>query len=193
MVDLRLTSLCLATILLLASAPASARPRRAAANADPVGDATITRAKPTSMGRGMGFGLMLGEPTGIGLKSWTSTSTAYDAGLTYSFSGFIAILGDHLWHFPGMFASKGRLTSEFVPYIGAGVEVFFDTSSQEHKSRGPTARQSNASFAARVPLGIEFLPNGSRFGVFAEITPGLVLAPAVSAILESYVGMRFYL
>jgi hypothetical protein len=130
---------------------------------------------------------MFGEPTGLTLKSWTTSHTAFDVGFTYSFSNFVELLGDYLWHFP-------ITRSEFIPYLGLGGEVFFDISDSERDGRfvrGGT--RSNAGFGVRIPLGLEFLPHRVPVGVFGEVVPGLALAPGVFGFVEGDVGLRFYL
>src|SRR5258708_2242053 len=51
-----------------------------------------------------GLGVMLGEPTGLTLKSWTSGSTAFDVGVSYSFDHYVELLADYLWHFRNAFS-----------------------------------------------------------------------------------------
>lgn len=172
----------------------AAQSSRGVASNKPTSTASYGGSRPSGSATSgdIGLGAMFGEPTGLTLKSWTSRRTAFDVGVAYSFSGFFEILGDYLWHFPGAFAnaSRGRVSSEFVPYVGIGVEAFFDT---EDANAGGRRDSSNAGFGLRLPLGLEFLPTGAPLGVFAEIVPGLGLAPATFGFLEGVVGARFYL
>src|SRR5690242_7239277 len=74
-----------------------------------------------------GVGLMLGEPTGVSVKKWLSRTTAFDLSLSYSFFSFFQITGDYLWHLTKamMQITSGKLSEEFVPYVGAGGVLFF--------------------------------------------------------------------
>jgi hypothetical protein len=140
----------------------------------------------------VGLGVVFGEPTGLTLKSWTGPTTAFDIGLTYSFSRFVEVLADYLWHFPRL---MDRLVvggvPEVIPYVGVGGAAFFDTSGDTGPIRRGE-RRSNAGFGIRVPVGAEFLPHQVPLGLFAELAPGMTLAPGVRVFLEGGLGLRLY-
>ncbi|MCK5034353.1 MAG: hypothetical protein KAS73_00545, partial [Candidatus Sabulitectum sp.] len=65
-----------------------------------------------SPGRGdTGLGLIVGNPTGISFKYFTSTTTAIDAAAAWSFDNeWMLIHGNYLWHkFGDINVSKGQL------------------------------------------------------------------------------------
>lgn len=125
---------------------------------------------------------MLGEPTGINLKYWTSYSNALNFGLTYSSGNSLAFLGDWLWHFPGAFTSikHSRFLNELVPYVGLGGLISEVTN-------------SSAALGIRIPVGVEFLPKHPPLGVFLEIAPGMTLLPGIGGFLQADIGIRYYL
>ena len=68
---------------------------------------------------GTGLGIMLGEPTGVNLKSWISSSSAFDVGLAWSFTheGSMHIHADYLYH-------NYNLISSNIPfYVGIGGRI----------------------------------------------------------------------
>src|SRR6056297_1658834 len=51
--------------------------------------------------RNLGLGLMLGEPTGVSVKSWLGTKSAFDIGAAWSLSGrneALHLHADYLYH-----------------------------------------------------------------------------------------------
>jgi len=126
--------------------------------------------------RGFGLGIILGEPTGISGKYWTSPRNAIDGGVAWSFRhrGFFHLHGDYLWHF--MDAIKS--TERFIPYVGVGGRL--------------GAGRDDAVFGVRVSGGITFLPKGAPIDVFLEIAPILDLAPATELSANGGIGVRFF-
>lgn len=154
------------------------------------------RPSSSSMSGDLGLGLMLGQPNGITLKYWTSSTHALNFGLTYAFGNSLGFIGDYLWHFPHAFSSAthGQVSNEFVPYLGVGGVVSVSTvanPSNRSSIFGNTAG-SGFSLGVRVPLGIEFLPKSLPLGVFLELDPGLGLIPGAFGFLQADVGIRFY-
>src|SRR3989304_8372858 len=71
---------------------------------------------------GFGMGLILGEPTGLSAKLWTSGDNAFDFAAAWSFKGDGSLLlqADYVWHFFNLMpVSPGKLPL----YIGIGGRV----------------------------------------------------------------------
>lgn len=170
----------------------------AAAAAAPAhrGTSTVSTGRPSSSASSgnFGLGLMLGEPTGLSAKYWLSRNNALQFGLTYSFDHYVALLTDFLWHFPGLFGSSSA-ASQFVPYVGIGGELLFDTGYYEpYDGRYYRGHWHDGfNLGMRVPLGIEFLPHKAPIGIFAELVPGIGLIPGVFGFFQGDIGIRFYL
>ena len=128
-----------------------------------------------SQDRGFGLGVMLGEPTGINGKLWTSSVNAFDGGLAWSFrgDGFFHIHADYLWHFPHTIQS----TERFVLYTGVGARL---------------GTGSDNVFGVRIPVGIEWWPKDTPLDVFLELAPIVNLAPATDFDMDGFVGIRFF-
>ena len=60
---------------------------------------------------GFGLGIIVGEPTGISAKLWTTENTALDAALAWSFAGdgFLRLHSDLLWHKHYFEVEKGQV------------------------------------------------------------------------------------
>jgi hypothetical protein len=147
----------------------------------------------------LGAGVMFGEPTGLTAKYWLSSATAVQFGLAYSFGDYFEILVDHLWHFPnvGPSISDGKISSEFVPYMGVGGALFADTRSSSSASRSShffrdSTSDSSVALGIRIPFGIEYLPRKLPLGVFLELVPGVGIVPKVFAFLQADLGIRYY-
>ncbi len=125
-----------------------------------------------------GLGPLLGEPTGVGMKLWLSTSTAVDAGAGWSFvdpDGF-QLHGDFLFHKFDLFhVDRGDLPL----YIGVGGRVKF----VEH---------GDNRAGVRFPVGVSYLFPDSRLEGFAEVAPILDLAPSTRLEWNGGVGLRYY-
>ena len=122
-----------------------------------------------------GLGVMLGEPTGISAKLWTSSANAFDFGLGWS------VGGDRIGKYDGYYAGGSRIhfhmdylwhsfdaihSSERFPlYYGLGGRI---------NSGGGYS----SSAAIRGVLGIAWLPRETNIDVFLELAPSLQLSPS---------------
>jgi hypothetical protein len=153
----------------------------------------------------VGVGLLIGVPTALGVKYWTAEDRAVNFNLAFS-SGDVAIIGDYLWHFRNAVAdmSSGRMPNTLVPYIGAGGLIIFNNATDQgifgdsnNNGSRPLYRRADTTgtslgFGARLPIGLEFLPNTVPLGIFAEIAPGAVIVPDGIAFFQVGLGARYY-
>lgn len=134
----------------------------------------------------IGLGLMVGEPTGLSFKAWTSETTAFDAGLAWSFGRYDAvnIHADYLWHNFDLFGDdieKGQLPI----YYGIGGRIIF-------ADDYPDPGDENVVLGARVPVGINYLFEDSPVGLFLEVAPIINIVPETDFDLDSSLGVRYY-
>lgn len=134
----------------------------------------------------VGLGLMVGEPTGISFKAWTSENTAFDAGLAWSLGRYDAvnIHGDYLWHHFGIFGDdikKGQLPI----YYGIGGRLVF-------ADDYPDPGENNVVLGARVPVGINYLFEDSPLGLFLEVAPIVNIVPETDLDIDAALGIRYY-
>lgn len=138
---------------------------------------TITKAQ--QAGEGVGIGFMVGEPTGLSLKSWTGGNNAFDVGLAWSLGRYDAvnIHADYLWHNYDLF---NEVESGALPfYYGIGGRVIL--------------ADDDAVIGARIPVGLNYLFDDSPIGLFLEIAPIINLAPETDFDVDGGLGVRFYL
>lgn len=129
-----------------------------------------------------GLGLIIGEPTGISAKLWTSNINAFDFGLGWS--GIdnknhsrkrVHFHMDYLWHSFNAISS----TERFPLYYGVGGRF---TGGQDYES----------SLAVRGVLGIAWLPHGIPIDVFLELVPSLEIIPSTDFDLDAAIGVRYF-
>lgn len=120
------------------------------------------------------IGIILGEPTGLSAKFWTSNSTAFDVGLAWSLGGrgSIHVHADYLRH---NVLDSG--TEDLLFYYGLGARMLF---------------RDDPIVSARIPLGIQYIIPDSRLGVFFEIVPMLNLIPATDFDVNGGLGIRYF-
>ena len=128
--------------------------------------------------KNVGIGFIVGEPTGLSVKSWTGGGNAFDLGLAWSFGRYDAvnIHADYLWH---NYSAFGDVDSgELALYYGIGGRLVLSNDSQ---------------IGARVPVGINYLLEDSPIGLFFEVAPVLNVAPGTDFDVDGGIGVRFYL
>jgi hypothetical protein len=126
---------------------------------------------------GTGLGIIVGEPTGLSLKSWVGGNSALDLGLAWSFShdGNMHVHGDYLAHNFNLF----DLDSGALPlYYGIGARVLFT--------------ENDARVGLRVPVGLAYIFSGSRADLFVELAPLLDLTPDTEFNLNGAAGLRYF-
>jgi hypothetical protein len=127
-----------------------------------------------------------GDPAGVTAKSWLSSERALAFGAAHSASDSFELLTDYLWHFPHALSPEAFPRSLLVPYVGAGAVLAFNSIANTSRSSAANA------LGVRIPVGLEFLPHRTPIGIFAELAPGVTLAPYTQGFLQADVGIRFY-
>ncbi|MGA8263596.1 MAG: hypothetical protein WB779_04060 [Ignavibacteriaceae bacterium] len=137
---------------------------------------------------GFGMGLILGEPTGVSAKLWTSKVNAFDFGLGVSVGGDrikykgnyndgsrIHFHMDYLWHsFDAI-----RSTEKFPLYYGFG-------------GRFNTSGGYDASFGIRGVIGIAWFPHSTPIDVFLELVPVFQVTPLTGLGIDAGLGIRYF-
>ncbi len=121
-----------------------------------------------------GIGAMLGEPTGISVKSWFNEHTAFDVGAAWSLSDEEALHmhADYLWH------SWFEQNDQVALYYGIGGRVIFS---------------DDAQAGVRVPIGLNYVFEEVPFDLFLEAVPILDIIPDVEFSGNGAVGVRYYI
>ncbi|MCE5301425.1 MAG: hypothetical protein LLG37_11235 [Spirochaetia bacterium] len=124
--------------------------------------------------KGIGVGLMGGDPSGLTLKQFIGDDAAWDLGIGYSFGGWATVNADYLLHnFSVIKADSGALGL----YYGLGAVVGFG---------------NEFHVAARVPLGIDYIFEKTPIELFLEVGPGLGILPVLSFFISESAGIRWY-
>ena len=117
---------------------------------------------------------MIGEPSGISLKSWFNSKNSVDFGLAWSLSGNddIYVHADYQWY-QWLDVEKGNLAF----FYGIGGRAIF----------------SNDTFVgARIPLGLTYLAPEAPLEFFLEVAPVLNLIPYTDGVADGGIGVRYY-
>ncbi|MGE5314224.1 MAG: hypothetical protein ACM3Q4_05985 [Acidobacteriota bacterium] len=140
--------------------------------------------------RGFGVGVIVGEPTGISAKLWTSSINAFDFGLGWSYWGDrmdgryrdyynggqrVHFHMDYLWHS----FNAIRSTERFPLYYGIG-------------GRLNSGAGYDNTFAIRGVFGIAWLPRNTPIDVFIELVPSLQLTYWTAFGIDAGAGVRFF-
>ena len=131
-----------------------------------------------SNAQGTELGVIVGEPTGVSAKFWSSGKSAIGLGVAWSLgesghihnpSGSLHLHIDYLWHF--------WTNSGIAFYSGLGGRLLFDDETQ---------------FAARIPIGLQFNV-AKRLSLFFELAPTLPIMPETQSNFDinGGAGVRF--
>jgi hypothetical protein len=149
----------------------------------------LTIAQPVAaQDRGVGVGFIIGEPTGLSLKIWTSRENALDFGLgvgvggdrisyegNYNDGSRVHFHMDYLWHS----FNAIRSTEKFPLYYGIG-------------ARFNSGGNYDASFGIRGVFGLAWYPRSTPLDIFVELVPVLQITPSTGFGIDAGFGMRFF-
>ena len=141
-----------------------------------------TEIRAADFSKGVGVGMIVGEPTGISLKWFLDLRSSVVFGGSYSWNQFVTLHADYLWHFDH-FVSKNRFLARMRPYIGAGVAEVFSTITR-------TAAFGSTGFGARVPVGLAWIYDTAPFEAFVEVAPGFIFTPQSYFFVQGGIGAR---
>jgi hypothetical protein len=126
--------------------------------------------------KNFGLGIILGEPTGVSAKLWTSNENALDFAAAWSFQGdgHLLLQADYVWHmFRLISVSSGKLPF----YVGIG---------------GRVVLSDDPLFGVRVPLGLDYMFADAPVDIFLELVPILDLAPETDFDFGGGIGARYW-
>jgi len=126
----------------------------------------------------LGFGVILGEPTGITAKFLLSDESAIDAGAGWDTSGDdrIHVYADYLFHINDLFdVGKGSLPL----FFGAGLRFI-------------SIEDDDDELGIRLPVGLEYVFPKLPIRIFGELVPVLDLTPDTEFDMDGGVGIRYF-
>jgi len=141
-------------------------------------------------GKDFGFGIILGDPTGLSGKYWLSRENAIPFSVGNSYFGALRITGDYIWHF-------NSFNSKYVTlYAGPGAVIGIgESGGWIYKKKGDyywVRKDDEIGFGARGIFGINIIPKNSPLEIFAEIGLMVGVVPAFGSNVEGAIGFRFY-
>lgn len=136
-----------------------------------------------------GLGIIVGEPTGLSAKLWTSHTNALVFGLGWSvqgyrFNGFDSDYDrvtrthfhvDYLWHSFNAISSN----QQFPLFYGIGGRI----------NSGP---EYSGTFGIRGVLGIAWLPRSTPLDIFIEVVPTFLLINSTGFGIDAGIGARYF-
>ncbi len=123
-----------------------------------------------------GLGIILGEPTGLIAKYWTSRTTAFDVAGSWSFEGknSFHLHADYLFHsFNLIKVDSGKLPF----YYGFGFRV---------------SLKDDTRLGIRIPVGLSYMFEKTPIDIFMEIGPVMDIIPATVFRVSAFIGFRYY-
>ncbi len=131
----------------------------------------------SAQSNGFGLGIIVGQPTGISAKYWTSSSTAFDFGLGYSFenNSRMHIHADYLFHSKDLFNTSENIALYYGP--GARLKL---------------VDKGDSRLGFRFDVGLVWVPRNSPVDVFLEIAPLLDIIPETKFSVNGGIGVRYY-
>jgi hypothetical protein len=133
-----------------------------------------------------GFGLVIGEPTGLTWKYRMSHENAIDGVVGFSPADRFRIHADYLW------SSHPFVDASFSLHYGAGAALGFASSTYFPSRDGYFVRTVDLGFAARVPVGIDYAIPRSPVELYFELAPLVILSPSAGVGIDAGIGVRVY-
>ena len=124
-----------------------------------------------------GIGPFVGEPTGLNAQFFWDKSSAVDVGTAWSWDKWLLVSADFQMY--DFFMDMPR---EWQWYYGGG--VFMNLANDDHDDN---------TFGVRVPLGMKYHFPYSIVDAWAEVAPGVELAPKTKFSFQGGIGLTFWL
>ncbi len=139
------------------------------------------------LGKKLGFGVVLGEPTGLTVKIMTVTNNAFVADLGNSYFGSPRLNVDYLWFFDAF------NSNQFTLYAGPGASLGFgEGNGFWYKNKEGYYYRQGTGLGVRGVIGVNFVPQRSQFEIFGELGTLIGLSPSFGSSFDAAVGVRFY-
>jgi hypothetical protein len=133
---------------------------------------------------GTGIGLVIGEPTGLSLKSWLSGNSAITVGAAWSFQhdGSLFLWADYTLHSFDITNSGSDRSLAFYYGLGGKVSLV---------DRGDNDG-NDAVIGARIPLGLMIPLRHHPVDFFVEVVPTIDLAPDTDFGVNGGIGAHLF-
>lgn len=137
-------------------------------------------------GKGFGFGIIVGDPTGGTLKFFTHRSNAFVIDFGSSYFGSPRIGMDYLWQFNAFNSNIANL------YAGTGGVIGFGNGHGIYYEDKYIRDKNNVGLGARGIFGVNIIPQRTPLEIFLELGVLVALVPNFDSSADVGLGMRFY-
>jgi len=136
-----------------------------------------------AISRNLGMGIILGAPTGISVKTWTTATNAAVLGIAWNLEEediSVHFHIDYIWHnFRALNVDVEQPEGRLGFYYGIGSRLSVET--DEDSRLGP-----------RLPIGLNYVLLKVPIDFFLEIAPILDIVPDIDFALNGGIGARFF-
>jgi hypothetical protein len=134
-----------------------------------------------------GVGVIIGEPTGLSVKSWLNNTHAVDAGAAWSFSEneSFQFHADYLIHDFNLLR-PADLEGRVSLFYGLGGRIKLEDDDGSGRNKDDTL------VGIRIPLGITYHFPRQPVELFGEFVPILDIAPDTDLDINLAIGARLY-
>lgn len=133
-----------------------------------------------------GFGMMVGEPTGLTAKFWINNKEAYDVAVSFRFSDYFLIQGGYLYHNSDVF-KKTKAHPQASLYYGGGLRLIFDS---DHEFRKHYDRDYDSILGIKGTVGLNYILRDLPVELFVEVSPIMNIVPATDLDFGAGIGAR---
>jgi hypothetical protein len=125
-----------------------------------------------------GLGIIIGEPTGVGIKTHLTSGNALAFGVAWSLEdeNELHVQGDYLYHNYDLITVQ---EGEMPLYFGIGGRIKINEDADDN-------------VGIRFPVGLDYIFANAPFDIFLEIVPILDLTPDTDFDLNGAIGGRFW-
>ena len=143
-----------------------------------------------------GLGVMVGTIVSATGKYWITDRAAIDFGIGIVGAPWFATYADFLWHIPKIFGTGTKWGRESNLYFGGGGGLAFwdnrGTCGHWSCDWNDNNHDTGTAVFLRGVAGVEWYPIHTRFGVFGELGPTILVSPGMWATADIAVGGRYY-
>ncbi len=132
-----------------------------------------------------GFGLILGDPTGLTAKGSIGGGNAWDLGVGTGYLGSFRVHGDYLWNINAFSSSEVGLYLGLGAVIGSGNGRGFIVRGKEVDD------DDGFRLGLRGVAGINAMPFSAPVELFLEVAPIIAISPSGTGT-DVAIGIRYY-
>ncbi len=132
---------------------------------------------PAQQPDGPGFGIIVGEPTGISIKY-----------KNFPVLGFAWSVDNHFHMHCDYWIHHSAIDKSLNWYAGAGGKFRVFKNDSRHRGKNDDSR---VGIGIRVPFGLQYFIN-NNIEVFGEVVPGISLIPSTEFDVDAGIGARYY-